>query len=147
MPSFKTSRLDYDGQVISAVLHRPINKPYVLREKIIKHLSSKTHWSKMSKKLITRYHILFCPKNIFQFFSHRVSQIIDSSLDPDKNCHNYPFNNFTSYRECDEDYVYKEYVHKYQTMPFWVAANIQEVTSIRSDMAMDFIFIIFLHTC
>ena len=59
MPSFKTSRLDYDGQVIGAVLNRPMNKPYILRlrEKIIKHLSSKTHWSKMSKKLIKRYHI------------------------------------------------------------------------------------------
>ena len=57
-----------------------------------------------------------------------ISQFKDSDLDPDKNCKNYPFNNFSSYRECDEDFVYKVHLKKYKTMPFWVTDNIQDVT-------------------
>ena len=49
-------------------------------------------------------------------------------MDPDKNCKNYPYNNFSSYRECDEDYVYNEYLNRYKILPFWVTNNIREVT-------------------
>ena len=60
-----------------------------------------------------------------------MSQTIDSYLDEDKNCKEYPHNNFSSFRECDEDFVTKEFNHKYKIMPFWVAKNIGDVTSHR----------------
>ena len=49
-------------------------------------------------------------------------------MDPDKNCKNYPYNNFSSYRECDEDFVYKEHLNRFKIFPFWVTENMQEVT-------------------
>ena len=61
-----------------------------------------------------------------------MSQILDSPFDEDKNCENYPYNNFSSYKACDEDFVYQQYLNKYKIMPFWVTNNTDEVTSLRS---------------
>ena len=60
-----------------------------------------------------------------------MSQTIDSSLDADKKCKNYPHGKFSSYRECDEAFVYDMFDHKYKLMPFWVAKNMEEVTEQR----------------
>ena len=60
-----------------------------------------------------------------------MSQTIDSSLDDDKKCKNYPHGKFSSYRECDEAFVYDMFDHKYKLMPFWVAKNMEEVTEQR----------------
>ena len=46
-----------------------------------------------------------------------------------KKCRNYPNEDFKSYRECDEDFVYKEMKNKYQLMPFWAANDFNEVSS------------------
>ena len=59
---------------------------------------------------------------------YSISQSKYSDLDLDKNCKNYPYNNFSSYRECDEDFVFKIHMKKYKTMPFWVTDNIEDVT-------------------
>lgn len=47
-----------------------------------------------------------------------------------KNYSNYQTNGFTNYRECDEDFVYKEMKYKYKFMPFWAAKTLDEVTQI-----------------
>ena len=57
-----------------------------------------------------------------------MSQTIDSNLDDDKKCKNYPHGKFSSYRKCDEAFVRKMFVHKYKLMPFWVANHMEEVT-------------------
>ena len=40
----------------------------------------------------------------------------------------YPNEQFSSYRECDENYVYNKVVKNYNMMPFWAAKNIDEIT-------------------
>ena len=60
-----------------------------------------------------------------------MSQTLDSPFDEDKKCQNYPYNNFSNYKDCDADFVYKEFLDKYKIMPFWVTDNIGEVTSLR----------------
>ena len=63
----------------------------------------------------------------------RIFQVIDSELDKDKNCVNYPNETYLSYVECDEKYVYNQFATKYKpVLPFWAAENLKEVTSLRS---------------
>ena len=57
-----------------------------------------------------------------------LSQTID--LEAMKNCKNYPNQNFSSYRECDENFVYNKIVQNYSMMPFWAAKKIDEITDI-----------------
>ena len=51
-------------------------------------------------------------------------------MDPDKDCENYPHGGFSTYIECDEDFVYKE-VSKLKIMPFWATNNMEEVTKLK----------------
>ena len=59
-----------------------------------------------------------------------ISQRIDLETDKGKNCKDYPNENFSSYSECDENFVYNEVVEKFNMMPFWAAKNINEITNI-----------------
>ena len=59
-----------------------------------------------------------------------VSQIIDLETDKGKNCKDYPNKNFSSYQECDENFVYNEVEKNYNMMPFWAAKNIDAITHI-----------------
>ena len=59
-----------------------------------------------------------------------VSQIIDLETDKGKNCMDYPNTNYSSYRECDENFVYNEVEKNYNIMPFWAAKNIDAITHI-----------------
>ena len=62
----------------------------------------------------------------------RIFQSIDSELDKDKNCVNYPNETYSSYFECDEKYVYNQFATKYkQVLPFWATKDLKEVTSLR----------------
>ena len=61
-------------------------------------------------------------------YAFTVSQTIDLETDKGKNCVDYPNANFSSYRECDENFVYNEVAEKYNMMPFWAAKNIDEIT-------------------
>ena len=70
-------------------------------------------------------------KGKFQKYFLKISQ--RHSLESFSNCKNYPnyqTNGFTNYRECDEDFVYKEMKNKYKFMPFWAAKTMDEVTKI-----------------
>ena len=60
----------------------------------------------------------------------KISQTIDSELDADKNCKNYPYENFENYGNCDDDFV-RKVVSKYGVMPFWATKNFETVTKIR----------------
>ena len=57
-----------------------------------------------------------------------LSQTINLEADEGKNCKNYPNENFSSYRECDETFVYNEVVNNFNIMPFWAAKSIDEIT-------------------
>ena len=58
-----------------------------------------------------------------------ISQTIDLETDKGKNCKNYPNKNFSSFSECDVNFVYNEVVLKFNIMPFWAAKNIDEITN------------------
>ena len=59
----------------------------------------------------------------------RVTQNKYPEEDKTNPCSEYPNEEFQSYRECDEDFVYKEIKNKYQLMPFWAANDFIEVSS------------------
>ena len=62
----------------------------------------------------------------------KISQTIDSDQDNDNNCENYPYKKYSSYRECDEDFLYKTFAKDYSNlMPFWVTDNFNDVTRLR----------------
>ena len=60
-----------------------------------------------------------------------ISQRIDLETDTGKNCKDYPNENFSSYRECDEKFVYDEVMKNFNIVPlvpFWAAKSIDEIT-------------------
>ena len=65
-------------------------------------------------------------EKIFLSFSH----IKSLEGDPGINCVNYPNGNFSSYIECDENFVYKIMKSTFNLMPFWAARSIDEVTNL-----------------
>ena len=73
---------------------------------------------------------LSSPKIVYYYIT--LSQTIDLETDKGKQCKNYPNQFFSSYRECDENFVYYE-VKKYKIMPFWAAKNPDEITKIVYD--------------
>ena len=73
---------------------------------------------------------LSTPKIVY--YQITLSQTIDLETDLGKRCKNYPNKNFSSYRECDENFVYNE-VKKYKLIPFWAAKKPGEITDIAYD--------------
>ena len=62
-------------------------------------------------------------------FSIKIEQFIDSELDVSKNCRNYPTKEYSSFAECDEKFVQKQFIEHFGDLkPFWVADNMSEVT-------------------
>ena len=45
-----------------------------------------------------------------------------------EDCENYPNESFLSYKECDEEFVYRKMKSTYKIMPFWAAKTLDEVT-------------------
>ena len=45
-----------------------------------------------------------------------------------EDCDVYPNEDFVSYKECDEEFVYREMKNTYKIMPFWAAKTLDEVT-------------------
>ena len=66
----------------------------------------------------------------FRQFILRIAQTIDLEEDPGSMCINYPTKAFTSFRDCDERFVYQEMKQKYNLMPFWAAKSLDEVTKL-----------------
>ena len=67
------------------------------------------------------------PMNRKYFIS--MKQNIHLEMESGINCKNYPYGDFSSYRDCDEDFVYNEMKNKHKVMPFWAAKNLDEVTA------------------
>ena len=67
--------------------------------------------------------------NKFYEFSLTLSETLNLEVDSVKNCKNYPTEKFSSYIECDMEFVYNEMKNKYKIMPFWAAKNLEEVTN------------------
>ena len=68
------------------------------------------------------------PMNRKYFIS--MKQNIHLEMESGINCKNYPSGDFSSYRDCDEDFVYNEMKIKHNLMPFWAAKNLDEVTKL-----------------
>ena len=67
---------------------------------------------------------------IVNFYSAiiRISQDISTDEDPESQCINYPDQEFLSYKDCDNRYVYKEMKEKLNIVPFWATNQLDEVT-------------------
>ena len=66
----------------------------------------------------------------YKSFFLTLSQIIYLETKSGFNCRNYPNNEFNSYQECDEHFVYNEMRNKHKIMPFWAAKTLDEVTTL-----------------
>ena len=53
-------------------------------------------------------------------------QTIHLEMESRINCKNYPFGGFSSFRDCDEEFVYNEMKNKHKLMPFWAAKSLDE---------------------
>ena len=53
-----------------------------------------------------------------------------SDQDEETNCINYPSPKFSSFQECDEDFIFGE-MKKIGVMPFWAAKDKNDVTSLK----------------
>ena len=51
--------------------------------------------------------------------------------DKSKNCEEYPTTKYTSYKQCDEEFVIETIKKNYPFMPMWAALDLKEVTNIR----------------
>ena len=69
-------------------------------------------------------------KSKLERFVFSFSQTIDLEEDPGKMCVNYPTEEFASFQDCDETFVYNEMKEKYNVMPFWAAKSPDEVTKL-----------------
>ena len=59
-----------------------------------------------------------------------ISQMIHLETDSGINCTNYPTKIYSSYRECDETFVYKRMKNVYKIMPFWAVDDLNKVTNL-----------------
>ena len=63
-------------------------------------------------------------------FAFAFFQTIHLKSDAGQNCEDYPTETFSSYRDCDMDFVYNEMRSQYKFMPFWAAKTLDEVTNL-----------------
>ena len=70
-------------------------------------------------------------KSMTQNYYLKISQTVDIEADEGKACKNYPTQDFTSYRECDEQFVYDQMKNTFNLMPFWAANRAEEITKLK----------------
>ena len=70
-----------------------------------------------------------------EYLSHivTISQTIDSELDKEKLCVNYPNDEYQKFKDCDNKFINQE-VLKVGLMPFWATKNISTATKFRSEL-------------
>ena len=71
------------------------------------------------------------PSNLKLMFS--IYQYIDPEADEKKKCKNYPYDGFSTYQDCDEDFVLRKFnkIYHGDILPFWVAKDPEKVTKLR----------------
>ena len=70
-------------------------------------------------------------KPIYHSTIQSISQTLDTELDENKYCKNYPFKNFQSFKDCDLAFVKKQLEDTYGIMPFWATENLDQSTKLR----------------
>lgn len=65
---------------------------------------------------------------LYKRFHLKITQTINLEIDSGIKCKNYPNKDFPSYRDCDENFVYKK-IKAYKAIPFWAATTFKEVTN------------------
>ena len=63
-------------------------------------------------------------------YIHTIYQTIDSEFDLEKNCRNYPNDEFTKYKDCDDEFMQQE-LEEHGLMPFWATKDYNKVTKLR----------------
>ena len=66
---------------------------------------------------------------MFYRFSLDFFETFNLKSDSGKNCEDYPTKTFSSYKDCDMDFVYNKMRNQYKLMPFWAAKTLDEVTN------------------
>ena len=66
----------------------------------------------------------------YKSFFLTLSQTIYLETESGINCRNYPNNEFESFQECDEYFVYNKMKNHHKIMPFWAAKTLDEVTTL-----------------
>ena len=59
-----------------------------------------------------------------------ISTSKDSDLDQNIKCKNYPYKNYKTYKDCDDEFIFQE-VLKIGLVPFWATDDYRTVTKIR----------------
>ena len=59
-----------------------------------------------------------------------ISTSKDSDLDQNIKCKNYPYKNYKTYKDCDDEFIFQE-VLKIGLVPFWATEDYRTVTKIR----------------
>ena len=68
-------------------------------------------------------------RGVYKRFDLKISQKINLEIDSGIKCRNYPNKEYQSYRNCDEDFLYKKMKTTYNVIPFWAAKTFEEVTN------------------
>ena len=62
----------------------------------------------------------------------------------DLGCKNYPYNQYNSYKDCDEDYLLKEVNRRRNVTPVWATEDLEAVTKLHyvdgSEILMSYFF-------
>ena len=74
---------------------------------------------------------LFLENPIIMKYFITMRQTIHLEMESGINCKNYPFGGFSSFKDCDEEFVYNEMKNKHKLMPFWAAKSLDEVTKLK----------------
>ena len=62
-----------------------------------------------------------------------IFQSIDPEAHEEKKCKNYPYDGFSTYQECDEEFVFQKFnkIQNGNVLPFWAAKDLEKVTKLR----------------
>ena len=71
------------------------------------------------------------PSNLKLMLS--IHQFTDPEDHEEKKCKNYPYDGFSMYHECDEDFVLQTFnnIHNGDILPFWVVRDLDRATRLR----------------
>ena len=61
----------------------------------------------------------------------KMSQDINTEINEESKCKNYPYENYLNYNACDESYVQNIMKEKLNITPFWATQDMDSITKIR----------------
>lgn len=66
---------------------------------------------------------------IYKKFYLKLKQKKNLEGGPGIKCANYPTEHFSSYQNCDEEFIFNT-IRKFNVMPFWAASSLNKVTNL-----------------